>query len=93
MKTAQHHMTMTALVLVALTAGAALVGGLGVVNYLNGNTLQAAVSLAMPAFLSYSAWDVRHDLRRDPLIPIFGAAWLAGLPIGWAAHAIRQLAA
>lgn len=44
---ARRHATAMFLTLVAMAAGAALVGGLGVVNYLNGHTLRAAASLCV----------------------------------------------
>lgn len=87
---AQRHATAMFLTLVAMAAGAALVGGLGVVNYLNGHTLRAAASLALPAFLGYWAWQARENLGAEPLIPIFGVAWLAGLPVGLIAFGLRQ---
>lgn len=90
-RSAQHNVMMISLALVAMAGACALVGGLGVVNYLNGNTLRTAISLLVPAFLGYWAWQVRDNLRSEPLIPIFGLAWLAGLPVGLAAHCLRQL--
>lgn len=89
-RTAQHHATAMCLTLVAMAAGAALVGGLGVVNYLNGYALRAAASLLLPAFLGYWAWQARDNLGAEPLIPIFGVAWLAGLPIGLIAFGLRH---
>lgn len=89
-RTAQRHATAMGLTLVAMAAGAALVGGLGVVNYLNGYALRAAASLVLPIFLGYWAWQARDNLGAEPLIPIFSAAWLTGLPIGALAFAVRQ---
>ena len=77
-------------VLVLMAAACALVAGLGVVNYLSGNTLRAVASLGMPAFLAYWAWSVRDNFHSEPLIKIYSAAWVAGLPIGAASFALRQ---
>lgn len=89
-RSAQHDAAMMGLVLVAMAAVATSIAGLGVVNYLNGCTLRAVASLVVPAFLGYWAWQVRDNLGAEPLIPIFGAAWLAGLPIGLIAHELSQ---
>ncbi len=91
--TTQHDAALLALTLVALASMSTLVAGVGIVNYLNGNMLRAVASLVVPAFLGYWAWQARDNLGSEPLIPIFGVAWLAGLPVGWAAHAVRQLVA
>lgn len=77
-------------VLGLMVAVCMLVGGMGVVNYLGGNTLRAIASLGLPAFLIYWAWAVRHNFHSEPLIKIYGLAWLAGLPIGAASFALRQ---
>lgn len=90
-RSVQRDVMMMGIMLVTLTSACALVSGLGVVNYLNGNTLRAAISLLMPAFLGYWAWQIRDNLGSEPLIPIFCLAWLAGLPIGLTAYWLRQL--
>jgi hypothetical protein len=77
-------------VLVLMASACALVGGLGVVNYLSGNSLRAVASLGMPAFLAYWAWQVRDNIHGEPLIKLFSVAWVAGLPIGAASFAVRQ---
>lgn len=77
-------------VLVLMASACALVAGMGVVNYLGGNTLRALASLGVPAFLAYWAWAVRDNFDSEPLIKIYSAAWVAGLPIGAASFALRQ---
>lgn len=77
-------------VLVLMASACALVSGLGVVNYLAGNTLRATASLGVPVFLVYWAWSVRDNFHSEPLIKIYSAAWVAGLPIGAASFTLRQ---
>lgn len=81
---------MVSLALVAMVAGAVLIGSFGILNYLNGYTLRAASSLMLPAYIGYWAWQIRDNLGAEPLIPIFGAAWLSGLPIGLIAFGLHQ---
>lgn len=76
-------------VFILLGAGAALIGGLGVVNYLNGHLLRAAASLGTPVYLAYWAWRER-DTCLNPLIPLLTTAWVVGLSIGLAAHWLSQ---
>lgn len=80
------------IVLILFSAGAILTGGLGVVNYLDGDMLRAATSLGIPVYLAYWAWRERGaDL--NPLIPILAAAWVVGLPMGLATHWLSQVLA
>ena len=89
----QRDVTMMVVVFAAMTAACAMIGGLGITNYLNGNPLRASSSLLVPVYLGYWAWQVRDNLRGEPLIPILSLAWLAGLPIGLAPYWFRQLMA
>lgn len=88
---AQQDAMLMALILMTMVACSSLIGGLGIVNYLNGETLKAISSLVVPAYMGYWAWQARDDLRNEPLIPIFTLAWLCGLPIGLIAHKISLM--
>jgi hypothetical protein len=89
-RSVQRDVMMMGIVLVTLASACAVVGAMGVANCLSGNTLRAAISLLIPAFLGYWAWQARDNLRTEPLIPIFSLVWLAGLPIGLVVHWLRQ---
>lgn len=90
MRSFHRDAMMMGLVLILMVAAAASLGALGVVDSLNGNALRAATSLLVPAYLAYWAWQVRDQLSAEPLIPVFGASWLAGLPVGWVIHSLHQ---
>lgn len=90
-RTADRDAALMGLVLIAMVSACALLAGLGVINYMNGNLLRASASLAGPAFLAYWAWQVRDNLGSEPLIPVFSVAWLAGLPIGVISYSVHQL--
>lgn len=79
------------IILLALTAACSLTAAFGVINYMNGNLLRAASSLAMPAFLAHWAWQVRSNIGSEPLIPVFSVAWVAGLLVGAVVYGIHQL--
>lgn len=89
----QQDVVMMGLVLASMAACSALVGGLGIVNYLNGYTLKAAAALLLPVFLGYWAWHVRDNLWSEPLLVVFAIAWLGGLPMGLVVHKLGQILA
>ncbi len=84
----QHDAFMMGLVLTVMAACSALIGGLGIVNYMNGATLKAFGSLVVPAYICYWAWQVRGSMHSEPLIPAFAFAWVCGLPIGLIVHRV-----
>jgi hypothetical protein len=86
----QHDALLLGLILAVMAAGSVLIGGLGIVNYLNGQTLRAVSSLVLPAYLAFWGWQARDRVRDEPLIPVFLIAWLCGLPLGLVAHKISQ---
>jgi hypothetical protein len=86
----QRDAMLMGLILTVMTAGSALIGGLGIVNYLNGQTLKAVSALVVPAYMAYWAWQVRDRVRDEPLISVSLLAWMCGVPLGLIAHKIAQ---
>ncbi|MNL94778.1 hypothetical protein D3C81_45700 [compost metagenome] len=86
----QHDAMLMGLILAVMTAGCALVGGLGIVNYLNGHTLKAVSSLVLPAYIAFWAWQARDRVGDEPMVPVFLVALLCGVPLGLVAHKISQ---
>lgn len=89
----QRAVAMMGMMLVGMAAASALIGSLGIVNYLNGALLKASGALTLPAFLAYWAWQVRDNLASEPLILGYAGAWLCGLPIGLGAYKLSPLLA
>lgn len=81
---------MMSLVLATMAGFSAMIGGLGIVNYMNGATINALVSLVVPVYLGYWAWAARDNLHSEPLIPIFAFAWVCGVPIGLVVHLVHR---
>ena len=81
---------MMGLVLATMAGFSALIGGLGIINYMNGATINALVSLVVPMYLGYWAWVARDNLPSEPLIPIFAFAWVCGAPIGVLVYLVHR---
>ena len=92
-RSAQNDALTMGLLLGAMAACSAAIGGLGLINYLNGEMLKAMASLVLPVYLGYWAWQARGNLGSEPLIAVFTLAWLCGLPIGLVVHSLRQMLA
>lgn len=82
-----------ALIILAMAAAACLVGAVGAVNALAGDTLRAIPPLLLaPLYVVW--WMIRSKHAEgvvDPLAVGFGLAWLAGLPVGCIAWYARTV--
>ena len=75
-----------------LIGSAALVGAQGIYVLLDGSA-RGVVTLLVPAFLVWWAWEDRHGRPHDeldPMVKMFGGSWLAGTVFGGAIWLLVQ---